>query len=398
MRSRLPRLSGLWPGPRWSLCVQARPPRTSPAVRRAARHCPLPAAVRGRAGGPARARPAQRVRRVRQSGDSRSGSPASSGCSATAISAAALVIMPSSTTGTRLAAAASIAPTSAACSNPPTAARTSSGRPAAAPADGVRRPPAILRASTSSSAPAPRPVTCVASAPVTAAIRQADEVVFVMPISPSRTRSAPSRSAACVAAAPAAIGRRDLVGGHRVLDGEVARAGPDCGSEPGWERRRLGAQARRRARVIVTPAGTAQARPRHGHALARRGDDRSRDLLRPGVDALGVHAVIGGGEQQPRCRRHGRRAATGDRGELCTEGLERARGCRAAWPADRDGRSGRPRRRARRPAATAATSSSSDGPGRRRGRHGSSRARPATTSSTRPPAPSRCSDSPCRSA
>ncbi len=60
-----------------------------------------------------------------------------------------------------------------------------------------------LRASTASSAPAPRPVATPGAAPASSAVRHAALVVLPMPISPASSSRSPAATAASASASPA---------------------------------------------------------------------------------------------------------------------------------------------------------------------------------------------------
>ena len=93
-----------------------------------------------------------------------------------------------------------------ACSSPPTSASTSTGS-VTGPASEVRRATApattdVLWAIIASSIPVPRPVTCAAGCPVSAAIRQAEGVVLPIPMSPVATASYPASTRSSATSMP----------------------------------------------------------------------------------------------------------------------------------------------------------------------------------------------------
>src|SRR2546421_76076 len=130
--------------------------------------------------------------------------PRPAGANATAARAPDTAITPSTTTGTRRAAAPSMKPAIAACSPPPTAASTPNGSAGSGRCNAsARTTTEVLCASISSSMPVPRPVTCSGEAPVNAAIRAAAGVVLAMPMSPATRIRAPSSTSRPAVAMPA---------------------------------------------------------------------------------------------------------------------------------------------------------------------------------------------------
>ena len=238
---------------------------------------------------------------------------------------------PSTTTGTRAAAAPSTTPARPAISKPPTFASTStasdgSGRFTSSP----RRTTSTLRRNVASSMPVPRPVTSSGGAPVNTAASALDAVVLPMPMSPMPIIPTPSRASASARTAPvdsAASACSRVIAGPRV---KLAVPGP-------IRRTRISGRAVRRMRDAHVDDDETRARLPREH-VDRRAATREveqhlpGDFLRVGADALGRDAVVGA-HHDDRLRRRALPAATRRR-ESPRAGRPdppAGPGCGAAW-------------------------------------------------------------------
>ena len=133
--------------------------------------------------------------------------PAHRASSRAATMAAAPVMNPSTSTGSRRADAPRVTPTRYAISSPPTAASTSIGSRwgRSSSRASPRLTASTFRESPSSSTPVPAPHTAEGSAGRSAAASALAEVVFAIPISPSPTISTPSSESSSASTIPRSI-------------------------------------------------------------------------------------------------------------------------------------------------------------------------------------------------